>query len=188
MTTFSPARGSALIGIGCALSGAVGGLVWGLLAPGRSQVVAHGGLLSVAMSGDHIFDALAIFFWVTAAVGVVTGAAAWTWRRMRGPATAVAMLLGSFVGAWLAAGIGGLVTRARFDWPGAQAVSSMVGQVVTQPPTVDQWAVLIAQPLGAGIVYIVATLLAPHSDLSARGNPGGGAAAEDGPVEPGTAQ
>lgn len=179
-------RGSALIGIGCALSGAVGGVIWGLLAPGRSQVVAHGGLLSVDMSGDHVFDAVAIFFWVTAAVGVITGAVAWTWRRMRGPPAAVAMLVGSFAGAWLAAGVGGLVARQRFDWPGAQAVSSMVGQVVTQPPTIDQWVVLIAQPLGAGIVYIVATLLAPSSDLSAREGIGGRVTSGNGPEDAGT--
>lgn len=161
-------RGAALVGVGCALAGVVGGIIWGLLAPGRHQVVGDGGmLLSVDMEGNHVFDALAIFVWVTAAVGVVSGAAAWAWRRMRGPATAVAVLIGSLVGAWFAAGIGDIIARSRMDWPGSSAVTAMVGQVVVQPPSIDLWVVVVAQPVAAGFVYLVATLLSPDANLFA---------------------
>ncbi|WP_182357532.1 DUF2567 domain-containing protein [Tomitella gaofuii] len=170
MRTFSPARGATLVGIGCALAGVLGGVVWGLLAPGRTQVVAHGGLLlSVDMSANHEFDALAIFVWISVVVGVVTGAAAWAWRSIRGPLTAVAVIVGGVAGAWLAAGMGDLIAQNRFDWPGASALDSMVGQVVVQAPSVELWIALVMQPLAAGLVYLVAVLLAPDADLGSGG-------------------
>ncbi len=156
-----------------------------MLAPGRTQVVADGGmLLSVDLSANHVFDALAIFLWITAAVGVVSGAAAWTWRRMRGPLTALGVVVGSLVGAWFAAGVGDLVVHRRFDWPGASALDSMVGQVVVEAPSVDLWVLLVAQPLAAAFVYLVAVLLAPDADLGAGGpapaGPGAAAGASGG--------
>ncbi|GAA4817520.1 DUF2567 domain-containing protein [Tomitella cavernea] len=170
MRTFSPARGATLVGIGCALAGVLGGVVWGLLAPGRTQVVAHGGLLlSVDMSANHEFDALAIFAWISVVVGVVTGAAAWAWRSIRGPLTALAVIVGGVAGAWLAAGVGDLIAQNRFDWPGASALDAMVGQVVVQAPSVELWIALVMQPLAAGLVYLVAVLLAPDADLGSAG-------------------
>ncbi len=162
-------RGAALIGIGCALVGALGGVVWGLLAPGRTQVVGDGGtLLTVDLTGNHVFDAVAIFVWISVAVGVIAGAAAWTWRSMRGPLTVVAVVLGSLLGAWFAAGLGALIARSRYTMPDAAALASMVGKVVVQPPTITLWVALVAQALAACFVYLVATLLAPDADLGAR--------------------
>ncbi|QDQ97842.1 DUF2567 domain-containing protein [Tomitella fengzijianii] len=186
MRTFSPARGATLVGIGCALAGVLGGVVWGLLAPGRTQVVAHGGLLlSVDMSANHEFDALAIFVWISVVVGVVSGAAAWAWRSIRGPLTALAVIVGGVAGAWLAAGMGDLVAQSRFDWPGASELDSMVGQVVVQAPSVELWIALVMQPLAAGLVYLVAVLLAPDADLgsaAAHAVPSGSASLEPGVV------
>jgi|SRR5699024_8218225 len=143
-----------------------------MLAPGRTQVVADGGmLLSVDLSANHEFDALAIFLWITGAVGVVSGAAAWAWRRMRGPLTALAVVVGSLVGAWFAAGVGGFVVHRRFDWPDPSEWGSMVGQVVVEAPSVDLWVLLVVQPLAAAFVYLVAVLLAPDADLGAGGAP-----------------
>src|SRR5699024_7333950 len=78
-------------------------------------------------------------------------------------------------GGWIAVQIGTLITSARADWPGFEALERHVGEVLVVPAGAGTWTVLIGQPLAAAAVYLAATMLHPEPDLG-RG---------DGPVGPG---
>lgn len=147
---------------------ALAGVVWGLIAPGQHLYVEDSQhVLGMDLDSNNVFVAIALFVFITALAGVLCGALAWAWRSTRGPEMALAVTVAGLGGAWLASGIGGLVASARLDWPGDGALAGMVEQVVTRPPSIDLWVALIGQALAAGLVYLVAAMLHPDSELAA---------------------
>lgn len=166
MTERARARAVVTMAVASVLAGALAGVVWGLIAPGQHLFVSDGQhVLSIDRDSNNVFVAIGLFVLITALAGVACGAIAWAWRSARGPEMALAVTVGGLAGAWLAAGIGGLVASARLGWAGDGAMAGMVEQLVVRPPTIDLWVALIGQALAAGVVYLVATTLSPDSDL-----------------------
>ncbi|GEM_PF-6363256 len=151
------------------------GVLWGLIAPGEHVFVAADGVYRVGDDSNNVFVATALLLMTSAIAGVVCAAVAWAVRSTRGPEVGVALVLGGVAGGWIAVQIGTLITSARADWPGFEALERHVGEVLVVPAGAGTWTVLIGQPLAAAAVYLAATMLHPEPDLG-RG---------DGPVGPG---
>lgn len=153
------------------VAGALAGVIWGLTAPGQHLfVIDEQHVLSLDLDSNNIFVAIAMFVLFTALAGVLCGAVAWAWRSVRGPGMGLGVMAGGLVGTWLAAGIGGQVSSVRLGWPGTDAFSGVVDQMVVRPPAIDLfgadlWVALLGQALAAGLVYMFAAGLSADSDL-----------------------
>lgn len=145
-----------------ALLGVPAGAIWALLAPAvHLLVVAEDRGIVLTTESLHRFDALAIFVGVTLVVGVLSAVALWAMRRLRGPAAAAALSLGSVLGAGVAALVGMGLARLRFPAPEGAAVDS----VVASAPGLSTPLVLIVQPFAAALVYLLLVALSPDDDL-----------------------
>ncbi|MFC8044970.1 DUF2567 domain-containing protein [Nocardia sp. NPDC057353] len=155
-------RAALAVGVGVLVVGALLGVAWGFLAPAeRLIVVADGRGAPLTGESMHRFDALAIFVCLGAGLGLVSAAAAWRARSVRGPLLLVALLLGSFAGAYAMADIGELVAEMRNPRPD----DPLVGQIVTLPAEVEAWQALLIQPLLAGLVFLFLAALSTAEDL-----------------------
>lgn len=160
--TVREVRAAAAVLVVVVLLSAVVGAVWGMLAPTRSYLVIEPDR-PVPFTGEnlHHFDALAIFVCAGAATGLLSAVGAWRLRRMRGPIQVVGLVLGSGIGAVVMAWFGEIVADRRNPFPD----ELRVGEIVIEPPDVETWLALVAQPLTASLVMLFLAALSTGVDL-----------------------
>lgn len=144
-----------LLGLGALL-----GVAWALLVSGLGVGILRDGTTTVlAPESKTRFDATGQLGVALLALGLVTGALAWTWRRWRGPTLLVGLVLGSFAAGCLAELVGQAVAGLRFPLqdltPGARAMG---------PPELGTWAIALLQPVGACLAYTLAAALSSLDD------------------------
>ncbi|WP_051024516.1 DUF2567 domain-containing protein [Nocardia aobensis] len=147
----------------------IGGGVWAMLAPTEKVFVVEPGS-GMALTGEsaHRFDAVAIFACVGLVTGLLSAAAVWRRRAIRGPIMLVSLLIGSLAGAWVMSWFGEQVAR----WIHPRSHNPPVHTVVELAPTVEGWTALLLQPLVAGLVVLLLSALSTSEDLgSGRGEP-----------------
>ncbi|GAA5075283.1 DUF2567 domain-containing protein [Nocardia iowensis] len=173
------ARAAAVIALAVLLVSALGGVLWGLVAPSEQLLVVEpgrGGLLTG--ESMHQFDGVAMFVCFGAVLGVLSAVAAWRWRAVRGPLLQVGLFAGSVVGAVLMARVGELVA----EWHHPRPHDPPVGQIVELPIEVGSWLALIIQPLIASLLVLFLAALSSSEDLGT--GTGTGATAETGSFDP----
>lgn len=149
-----------------ALLGLPLGWVWSRLAPPQDSMIdSSGQTVPVLVESFHRFDALAIFMLLSAATGILTGAALWMVRGRRGPVVLIAAILGSAVAAWLGMRVGSGFAAGLYPMP----TSPQVGEVFKVAPEVDAPAALLCQPLAVALVYGLAASWNGLDDLGRRG-------------------
>ncbi|KAA0021032.1 DUF2567 domain-containing protein [Antrihabitans cavernicola] len=155
-------KAAARVVVGCAVAGALGGVVWGLLAPAEHLLVVTENR-GAALTGEsaHQFDAIAIFVCIAAFLGLISAVASWQWRSMRGPLLFLGLLIGSAIGASIMAGVGEGVAKLRFP----HVDSPVVDTVIAIAPGIGTLLTLIVQPLVASFVILVIASVNPLDDL-----------------------
>lgn len=155
-------RTAARVVLGAVALGAVGGIVWGLLAPPiQAIVVTPDRAAPVTGESDHEFDAVAIFASISAVVALLTAVGAWRLARPRGPILYGGILLGSVTGAATMAVVGEGVARLRH--PHVQA--PQVDQIIALAPGIGTAMVLIIAPMIASLAILVMATVNPHDDF-----------------------
>jgi hypothetical protein len=137
-----------------ALLGLPLGVLWAWLAPpeffARSpRAPTPGGVLPFIGQSEHRFDDMATFLLFGLAAGVLTGAALWLYRRLRGPVFVLAAVLGSLIAAWLAMRIGLWVVAASYP------DLASTGAPYPRPPVLESSWVITAQPFGVAVSYCI---------------------------------
>ncbi|APU14026.1 putative DUF2567 family protein [Actinoalloteichus sp. GBA129-24] len=141
------------------------GWLWSVLAPPMQvRVLSDGALIPLSMESYHRFDAIAVFVLLGAALGVLTGMACWLLRQRRGPLTALAVVGGSVLAAWLAMRTG--LSFAASAHPLGDQISA--GMTLVRAPGLDSPWAMVAQPLGAALAYGLATAWNGEDDLGRR--------------------
>ncbi|WP_378739507.1 DUF2567 domain-containing protein [Nocardia brasiliensis] len=156
------ARAAAVIALAVTLVSALGGVVWGLVAPSEQLLVVEpgrGGLLTG--ESMHQFDGVAMFVCFGAVLGLLSAVAAWRWRAVRGPLSQIGLFAGSVVGAVLMARVGEQVA----EWRHPRPHDPPVGQIVELPIGVGSWLALIIQPLIASLLVLFLAALSSSEDL-----------------------
>ena len=144
----------ALVVLGVAL-----GVVWYSLAPGQLSVVLRDGTAApLPTESNHRFDAVALFALMGLGVGLVSGTALWQWRSQRGPVLLAGGAAASLLSAWLA-------YRCGLALTGSPGELGPAGTLVTLPPILGSAIVIVAQPLGAILAYVVAVSFNSDDDL-----------------------
>jgi hypothetical protein len=80
---------------------------------------------------------------------VLTGAALWLYRRLRGPLFVLAAVLGSLIAAWLAMRIGLWVVAASYP------NLASTGAPYPRPPVLESTWVITTQPFGVAVSYCI---------------------------------
>jgi hypothetical protein len=137
-----------------ALLGLPLGVLWAWLAPpeffARSpRAPTPGGVLPFIGQSEHRFDDMATFLLFGLAAGVLTGAALWLYRRLRGPLFVLAAVLGSLIAAWLAMRIGLWVVAASYP------NLASTGAPYPRPPVLESTWVITTQPFGVAVSYCI---------------------------------
>ena len=149
-------RGTALLLAVGAVVGVLLGAAWSALAPGQRFVVIDATTAAtLPTESEHVFVDAALFVLGGAAVGLVSAAALWRSRRLRGPVTLVVLVAASV----LSAAVAHLVGVALVGPPDTAGASP--GDVVTAAPQLRTWLVLLGQPFGAALGYGAAIALSP---------------------------
>lgn len=150
-----------VVAISVALS-AVGGMLWGLLAPAQQLLVVAQDR-GAALTGEnlHRFDAIAIFSLVSFALGLVLAVGWWLWMSERGPRLFAAIFVGALSGSIAAIVVGNAVAALRFP----KAVDPTVGSIVTVAPSIETPLVLIVQALTASLVVLLLAAMNPNDNL-----------------------
>ncbi|MFD0000505.1 DUF2567 domain-containing protein [Nocardia sp. NPDC127526] len=165
-------RAAAVVFAASCVASMVGGVVWAFLAPAEQLLVVEPDR-GAALTGEsmHRFDAVAIFILIGAVTAVLSTAAAWRWRSMRGPVLLGGVFAGALIGAWLMRIVGEAIAEQLHSRPAHPAVHT----VIEFAPTVEGWPALIVQPLLAAFVVLVLASLSTSDDLgSGRFLPFGG--------------
>ncbi|MDH6679489.1 hypothetical protein M2284_003711 [Rhodococcus sp. LBL1] len=150
-----------------AILGVPAGVVWAFLAPAeRLLVVAEDRGVVLTTESLHRFDAIAIFAGIGFVLGVLSAIVVWGMRRSRGPGAVAALVLGSALGAGVAALAGMGVARLRFP----EIDGPTGGSIIAAAPGLSTPMVLIVQPLAATLVYLLLVALSPHDDLGVGGD------------------
>lgn len=136
---------------GLALLGIVQGFVWLAVAPGVAyKIYADGAYLALPTSSYHSFAGLAIFVLSGAAIGLVSAAAAWRVRAVRGTVVLLMLTAANAVGAAVAALIArlpsGAIDPAAVGATGAESI-------VSGAPILASPLAILAQPLLAALTY-----------------------------------
>jgi uncharacterized membrane protein YgdD (TMEM256/DUF423 family) len=157
-------RAAAIAVVVCVVVGAIGALVWGFAAPAEHLIVVAPDR-GAPLTGEsmHQFDAVAIFACIAAVIGILTAAAIWQWRAVRGPVLYAGLLIGSAVGAATMYVAGELVARLRFPHVDAPAVD----QIITVAPTVGTYVVLLIAPLLTSFTVLAMAAVSARDDLGA---------------------
>jgi Protein of unknown function (DUF2567) len=146
-----------------AVLGLLLGVLWYALAPRLGlRVDQSGNLVALGPSDESeaLVGADALFFFMTAAGGLVAGGAAWMWRSARGPVAVVALAAGCLLGAFLTSWVGHLLGHG----PSAAELRE-VGRVVHVPLRLRAKSALAFEPLFAVAAYVVGALFAGEDDL-----------------------
>ncbi|WP_042939323.1 DUF2567 domain-containing protein [Rhodococcus sp. AW25M09] len=151
----------AVVGISVALS-ALGGLMWGFLAPAEQLLVVAQDR-GAALTGEslHRFDALALFSFISFALGLILPIGWWLWKSERGPRLFGAVLFGALAGSFAAMLTGNGVAALRFP----KADDPAIGSIVSVAPAVETPLVLIVQALTASLVVLLLAAMNPNDDL-----------------------
>ena len=153
------ASAAALVVVGIGLVAIAWGVIWGLLTPGIDGRVIESGEAVATGDASTEFSALAIFFCVALAAGVVLAVVLWMSPLLRGPLGVVVLTLSTITAGVGAVLVGDAIARQRFS--GRDGV--VVGQYFTQPPSLRivgaqldisggigfSWALLVIAPLTA---------------------------------------
>lgn len=139
--------------------------VWYWLAPPQfvarsSKAPTPGGVLPFVGQSEHRFDDMATFLLLGLAAGVLTGAAVWLFRRLRGPVVFLCGVLGSLIAAWLAMHAGLWLVAAGYP------DLASTGAPFPRPPVVESSWVIIAQPFGFAVTYCITTAWNRSDELS----------------------
>ncbi|MGV8871443.1 MAG: DUF2567 domain-containing protein [Rhodococcus sp. (in: high G+C Gram-positive bacteria)] len=150
-----------VVGISVALS-ALGGLLWGFLAPAQHLLVVAQDR-GAALTGEslHRFDALALFSFVSFALGLILPIGWWLWKSERGPRLFGAVLIGALAGSVAAVLVGNGIAALRFP----KADDPAIGSIVSVAPSVETPLVLIVQALTASLVVLLLAAMNPNDDL-----------------------
>lgn len=169
----SSRRVRAILVVASVVLGAVQAVVWSLVAPTqRVKVYADGSWASLPTSDWHPFDAVAIFAFSAAALGLILAIAAWRIRAVRGAATLVAVLVGAAAGTAVAYGLATLLAHgidpASVGATGHESIVEVASGVGTP-------LVMAVQPLLSALVYTFLAAWDGRPDLgSARAVPASG--------------
>ncbi|WP_440902125.1 DUF2567 domain-containing protein, partial [Actinosynnema sp.] len=125
------------------------GLLWAWLAPAQNVVVQSGGFVPVPGESYHRLDSLMVFVLLGLAAGVLTGAASWMMRELRGPVVMLAATVGSVLAAFLAFRVSAPFSTWRHELASAPAV----GEVIRLAPSLDSAWGIVAWPLGTALAY-----------------------------------
>lgn len=137
--------------LGGVVAGAVQGVVWLFVAPGRQfKVLTDGSYLHLPLEDYHAFEAVMIFALLQAAIGIVFAAAAWQIRAIRGVRTLLTVVISAALGSILAYAIG-TVFAGGTD-PGSVGAAAQAS-IVTAGPTLATPLVMILGPLAAAASY-----------------------------------
>jgi hypothetical protein len=135
----------------CLLAGLLQGILWALTAPGVPyKVLADGRFGALPTTSTYHFVGVAEFALSGIAIGIVLAVGAWQLRIARGWPMLVTLVAGSFAGAaiaWLL----GLLFAPGVD--PASVGSTAADSIVTAPPTIGTWLVILAQPALAAATY-----------------------------------
>ncbi|OZF28206.1 hypothetical protein CH296_20990 [Rhodococcus sp. 14-2496-1d] len=152
---------SVVVGVSVAVS-ALGGMLWGFLAPAQQLLVVAQDR-GAALTGEslHRFDGLALFSFVSLALGLVIPIGWWLWKSERGPRLFGAIFVGALAGSVAALLVGNGIAALRFP----KAADPAVGSIVTVAPSVDTPLVLIVQALMASLVILLLAAMNPNDNL-----------------------
>lgn len=155
-------RAAAVVFAVLSVVSALAGVLWAFLAPVEQLLVVEPDR-GAALTGEsvHRFDGVAIFVLFGVVTAVLSAAAAWRWRRVRGPVLLLGLLAGSALGALLMKWVGEAVAEQLHTRPADPAVHS----IVEFAPTVEGWPALIVQPLVAVLVVLILAALSTSDDL-----------------------
>jgi hypothetical protein len=154
-------RSSVGIVLVLALAGAVAGLLWWWLAPRADFRITGAGPVAVGDPPSELLIADdAVFALVVAAMGLLSGAAAWFLRRRRGVATLIALALGASAGAAIAWQVGEFLGAGP-----SRADLAHVGARVTTALALGSLPALAVAPFTAILAYVVAVLYTSGDDL-----------------------
>lgn len=142
--------------------GALGGVVWALLAPVEQFWVVSPGR-GAALTGEsvHRFDALALLVCISLVLGIALPVGFWAWSRARGPILYLGLLTGAAFGSAVALGAGILLAGRLHPRPDDPAA----GSVVSVAPGFESPLVLVVQPLVASLVVLLLVAMNPHDNL-----------------------
>jgi hypothetical protein len=134
-----------------AIIGVMQGFLWAWVVPKEEvKVFADGSYAALPTADFHPFVDLALFVLFGITVGLISGAAAWQARTIRGVTTLLAVLVGSLVGAALAYWIGPALASGVNP---ASVGATGHEQIVIQVPRLSTALVILAQPAFATAVY-----------------------------------
>jgi hypothetical protein len=113
-------RAAVTVVVGLAVAGAVIGALWAWIAPPVHGVIAltkSGDRVHAALGSesDNFFIAAVLLVGMAVVLAVVTAVLVWQWRPHRGPVLCAALGLGAAAAFGVAAGVGALIVRARYD-------------------------------------------------------------------------
>lgn len=141
------------------------GWIWSRIAPPeRMGVASNGQYLWLTDEDYHRFDDLAVFVLLGLGAGLLVGVAVWLLRERRGPTVLLAAVLGSLIAGYLAMKTG--VSFAGSHYPLPSALSA--GQLFNKAPVLESGWSIIAQPLGAVLVYGMLAAWSGTADLGRR--------------------
>lgn len=164
----SQRRAAARVVLAAVGLGLIGGLLWGLLAPGE-QLVVVGDDRGIPLTGEslHAFDAAAIFVLITGVTALLTAVGAWRFARARGPVLFAGVLIGSVVGSLTTAVFGEGVVRLRF--PRSDTLD--LHQIVAVAPGIGSILTFLVAPLVASATVLVLAAIDPRDDLGSPARP-----------------
>lgn len=161
--------------VGVLVTGIVWGVIWGLLTPGIEGRVVDADRAIAIGDATPEFGAIARFFCIALAAGVILAVVFWMPPILRGPLGVVGLSAGAIAAGIVAIWVGDFVAGQRFS--GRDGVA--VGQEFTQPPSLRidgahldtlggigfSWALLVVAPLTALVTYLLLVVMNRSADL-----------------------
>ena len=163
-SAFAPGdlRAALAVAAGLTVLGIPVGLAWAALGPRASMMVTADGAVQVVNRPEVFIAADGSLGALGLAVGLLSGAGVYLWRRRRGPWMAIGLAVGSLVAAYVAAKTGhrvGLGTYQRL------LATEPTGQELERPVGLRAPGMLFVQPLVAVVVYVLAAGWSRYGDL-----------------------
>jgi hypothetical protein len=155
-------RASTALVLGLALAGVPAGLLWWALAPRAEFRITADGPAAVGTPSPELLVADdAVLALVLAGLGLIAGVVGWRMRRRRGPATLLALAVGTAIAGVVAWRLGMLLAPAP---SGAELTD--VGGVVTTGLSLGALPALAVGPFVAVLAYVVPAAYAAEDDLA----------------------